>query len=189
MKLNGGSIKNELEILRFINKETKAFYLIGSIFSYYDFGHHDAYVFPEFQIGKYRADYLLVGSNSDGYSFIFVELEHPVNGITIKSGDLGDAYRKGISQLKDWESFLISNYNDITNRLKQCKHPDVQLPDEFYSLDPTRFHYVVVAGRRDDLVDKTRRIRREHLIQQRIKLLHYDNICDKTLALLDQRNY
>ncbi|WP_342480386.1 Shedu anti-phage system protein SduA domain-containing protein [Paenibacillus sp. FSL L8-0340] len=189
-KLNDKSIKNEIDVLKFINKDTRAFYLIGSIFNYYDFGHHDAYVFPEFQLSEmYKVDYLLIGKNSDGYSFIFVELEHPVKDITLKSGELGNAFRKGINQLKDWQTLLITNFAGVTNTLKKYKHPDVQLPDEFYTLDPTRFHYTVVAGRRDDLADKTRKIRREHQIQQGIKLLHYDNICDNTLALLNQRNY
>lgn len=188
-KLNDGSIGDERDIARFI-QETKAYYLIASIFNYYDFGHHEALVFPEFQLSStFKVDYLLVGRNSDGYSFIFVELEHPVKQITLLDGELGNAFRKGIKQVKDWKNWLFGNFSTFTSTIKKYKHPDKQLPDEFYTFDPTRCHYVVVAGRREDLNDTTRRIRREHLEEQKIRLLHYDNIIDSTMAVLKQRNY
>lgn len=68
-KLDDGSISDERDIARFI-KEAEAYYIIGSVLNYYDFGHHEACIFPEFQLSStYKADYLLVGRNSDGYSF------------------------------------------------------------------------------------------------------------------------
>ncbi|AJS58273.1 Shedu anti-phage system protein SduA domain-containing protein [Paenibacillus sp. IHBB 10380] len=176
--LNDGSITNEREIARFI-QEIKAYYILGSIFNYYDFGHHEAFIFPEFQLSStYKVDYLLIGRNSDGYSFIFVELEHPEKQITLADGELGNAFRKGIKQVKDWRSWIFGNFSTLTSTIIKYKHPDKQLPDEFYTFDPTRCNYVVVAGRREDLNDTTRRIRREHLEEQKIRLLHYDNICD-----------
>ncbi|UJF32179.1 Shedu anti-phage system protein SduA domain-containing protein [Paenibacillus hexagrammi] len=188
-KLDDGSIKDERDVARYI-KDANAYYIIGSIFNYYDFGHHDAFIFPEFQLSAtFKVDYLLIGQNSDGYSFIFVELEHPDKLITLADGELGAAFRKGIKQTKDWKVLLQGNYAAFTHELKKYKHPDMQLPDEFYILDTTRFNYVVVAGRREDLNETTRRIRREHLEEQKIRLLHYDNICDTTKALIDQRNY
>lgn len=188
-KLDNGSITDERDITKFV-KEVKAYYVIGSIFNYYDFGHHEAFIFPEFQLSStFKVDYLLIGRNSDGYSFIFVELEHPIKQITLTDGELGNAFRKGIKQAKDWKNWLYGNFSTFTSTMKKYKHPDKQLPDEFYTLDPTRCNYVVVAGRREDLNDTTRRIRREHLEEQKIRLLHYDNIRDSTLALIEQRNY
>lgn len=188
-KLNSGLIADERDIVRFI-KEAEAYYIIGSILNYYDFGHHEACIFPEFQLSStYRVDYLLVGRNSDGYSFLFVELEHPKNQITLSDGELGSAFRKGIKQIRDWRNWLNGNFSTFTSTIKNYKHPVNQMPDEFYSYDPTRCHYVVVAGRRDDLNDTTRRIRREHLEEQKIRLLHYDNIIDTTLDIIKRQNY
>ena len=51
---------NERNVLRFINHRP-AYHIIAGVFKYYNFGHHDAYVFPEFALGKYIADYLLIG--------------------------------------------------------------------------------------------------------------------------------
>ncbi|MED1746659.1 Shedu anti-phage system protein SduA domain-containing protein [Brevibacillus borstelensis] len=131
----------------------------------------------------------MIGKNSDGYSFIFVEFENPEKQVTLIDGELGNAFRKGIKQIKDWKNWLYGNYLTFSSTLKRYKHPNRQLPDEFYTLDPTRFNYVVVAGRREDFNDTTRRIRREHLEEQKIRLLHYDNLCDSTKVLIEKRNY
>lgn len=187
--LDSGLIKNEQDVLGFI-KNNQAYFIIGSIFNYYNFGHHEAYIFPEFTLGsKYRVDYLLIGKNSDGYSFIFVELEHPIKDITLLDGELGQAYRKGIIQTKEWKSWLFSNYSNVSDTLKKYKNSQTSLPEEFFILDPTRFNYVVVAGRRDNINERTRRIRREHLQEQQILLLHYDNLIDSAKAIIHQGNY
>ena len=84
---------NERNVLRFINHRP-AYHIIAGVFKYYNFGHHDAYVFPEFALGKYIADYLLIGKSSGGYEFVFVELEHPNGRTTLKSGHEGETFRK-----------------------------------------------------------------------------------------------
>ena len=51
-------------------------FIPGSIFLDYNFGHHDAYLFPEQKLGnEYAADYMLLGKSSDGYSIILAEFE------------------------------------------------------------------------------------------------------------------
>lgn len=65
---------------------------------------HEAYLFPEFQLGNlYKADYLLMGKSSVGFEFIFIELESPYGKITLNDGQLGAEFRDGISQLEDWK--------------------------------------------------------------------------------------
>ena len=82
---------NERDILRFINHKP-AYHIIAGVFKCFPrFGHHDAYIFPEFALGEYFADYLLIGKGSGGYEFILVELEHPNGRITLKSGHEGEA--------------------------------------------------------------------------------------------------
>lgn len=90
----------ERDASNFILKN-KAYHIIGSLLYKYNWGHHDAFLFPEFAIGNsYKADYLIVGTGSDGHFFAFVELESVYGRITTKSGQLGGAFRKGIAQLK-----------------------------------------------------------------------------------------
>ncbi len=101
----------ERNILNFIN-ENRYYNLIGSIFQWYTFGHHDAYLFKEFEFpSTHKADYLLIGGSSGGYSFVFIELENPYGQITQKNGEFGDTFRKGIKQAEDWDSWLESNYS------------------------------------------------------------------------------
>ena len=101
---------NERDILNFIN-HTPAYYIIAGIFKYFNFGHHDSYVFPEFKIGNYIADYLLIGKSSGGYEFIFVELEHPNGRTTLKSGHEGQSCRSGTYQIYDWRAEIEANFS------------------------------------------------------------------------------
>lgn len=147
---------NERSILSWIREE-EAYFIIASIMKgSYSFGHHDAFLFPEFQLGNsYQVDYLIVGKNSGGYEFIFVELEHPNKNITLKDGHIGDAIRKGERQVTDWKYWLESNYTALYETFKKYKSRDQDLPEEFMKFDSSRIHYVVVAGRRDDFNKKT----------------------------------
>lgn len=94
---------NERKILEFINFKCGYFLVASIIKNYYlRFGHHDAYLFPEFQLGNsYKVDYLLVGRGSGGWEFVFVELEAPTGNITRKDGGLGNAFQKGLKQVDD----------------------------------------------------------------------------------------
>ena len=177
----------ELDIKRYI-QNNEYYHIPASIFEYYNFGHHAAFVFKEFELGtSFKADYLLVGRSSDGHQFIFVEFENPYTNITIGDGDFGETIRKGINQVNDWKSFVESNYSIITAEFK--KHTTQQLPDEFYTYDATRMNYVVVAGRRNDYNDKTRRLRRALEKDNKIKLLHYDNLLDVARNKIGEQTY
>lgn len=95
--LNGNC--TERSVLNFI-KEEKAYDIVTSIFDAYRLGHHSSFVFREFELPpNYIADFLLVGKNSGGYEFIFVELESPYGQIVTKDGDFGNVIRKGIKQV------------------------------------------------------------------------------------------
>lgn len=181
----------ELDIKRYI-QNNEYYHIPASIFKYYNFGHHAAYVFKEFRLGtNFSADYLLVGDSSDKHQFIFVEFENPYStyssNITVGNGDFGDTIRKGINQINDWKAFVESNYSTVTAEFK--KHTTKQLPDEFYTYDATRMNYVVVAGRRSDYNDKTRRLRRGLEKDTKIKLLHYDNLIDVARSTIGNWTY
>ncbi len=179
---------NEQAILKFIKHE-QAYFIIASLLkSYFRFGHHDAYLFPEFQLGNsYKPDYLLVGKNSGGWEFLFVELESPTEQITLTNGELGSAFRKGIAQIEDWMSWLDTYYSSLKETFEKYRGAQVNLPDEFLSLDSTRIHYVVIAGRRKDFITKTYQKRRR--VQSKILILHYDNLIDASQNLIGSRTY
>lgn len=181
---------SEREILNFINSN-KHFFLIGAILKeHFSFGHHEAHVFREFPLGtSYKVDYLILGKNSDGWHFVFVELEAPIGNITIKDGDLGSTFRKGLDQVQDWDHWLEENFQSLQEYFRKHKQPNIDLPKELYHLDTSRINYVVVAGRRKDFSDKTRRIKRTKKRNDQIYLLHYDNIIDASEELIESSTY
>ena len=177
----------EREILNYIN-QTPAFHIIGSILRGCGlrFGHHSAYLFPEFPLGtSYQADYLIIGKNSGGHEFVFVELESPTGQIVIKDGDLGNSFRKGIIQVNDWRRWLQENYAMLSEYFEKHKNKDEALPKEFHKYDATRIHYVVVSGMRSDFTEKTYQISREHTDSEKVHLLHYENLYDFSCSILD----
>lgn len=185
---------SERDILNFI-KDKKAYSIIASIFDGYRFGHHQAFLFREFELPpNYIADFLLVGKNSGGFEFIFIELESPQGQITTKEGEFGAVIRKGLKQVYDWDNWIEKNYYSL--RLvfeKYIGEFEKQLPKEFYELEKSRIHYVVVAGRRSDYNEKTYQLRRKLMIKNDILLLHYDNLlninCFMRERLLNEENY
>lgn len=183
----------EQQILNFIN-HSPAYFIIASIFNAagFQFGHHDAYIFPEFRLGdKYRADYLLIGKGSGGYEFVFIELESPNGRIAIKSGDFGEVIRKGLNQLDDWVRWLPSNQTLFFDYFNKVKGVNIEtLPSEFTEFDLSRYHYVVIAGLRQDFDshEKLRKHKREYF-DSNIKLLHYDNLYDSSMELNERNTF
>ena len=175
--LSNNTIK-ERDILAFINKD-KHFHIIASLLSGggYSFGHHATYLFPEFElVNNYKADYLLVGKSSGGYEFLFVELESPYGRITTSDGELGESFRKGLSQVKDWNRLLQGNYIGISETYNKYIKAGELLPKEFYRYDSSRIHFAVIAGRRSDFTEN-------------IKIFHYDNLIDYAKNNLDRTTY
>jgi hypothetical protein len=181
---------NERDILNFI-KNKEAYFIVGSILKrYYSFGHHDAFLFPEFTLGtSFKVDYLLIGRSSDGWSFVFVEFESPNDNITLSNGELGSAFRKGLNQVADWKCWLEANFSSLREVFDKCKNAKESLPSEFISLDITRIHFAVIAGRRSDFLDKTYRARRTRQRDNTELILHYDNVIDATQDTIGRETY
>lgn len=191
--LNADDCK-ERDILNYI-RDYQAYPIIGSIFHLgfltFRFGHHEAFLFREFPLPpNHIADFLLVGKNSHGYHFIYIELESPKGLVTTKDGDFGDVIRKGIRQIEDWDTWLEANYSLLQPVFeKYIGKFQTNLPKEFYKLDKSRLHYVVIAGRRKDFQEKTYTRKRQLLRSKPIHLLHYDNLIDCVDNLLLHTNY
>lgn len=175
----------ERQILNFI-KEKNAYFIIGSILkSNYRFGHHAAFIFPEFKLPpNYQVDYLVVGKNSDGYHFIFIELENPYGQITLKDGSYGESIRKGIKQIDDWEMWLEENFSHLRLVFEQALNKTIKLPKEFTVFDKTRMHYAVISGRRADYNERTYRLQRKNLEERKLQVIHYDNIIDFSTGII-----
>ena len=73
--------------------------------------------------------------------------------------------------------------------MRKYKNSAFDLPEEFYVLDMSRFHYVVVAGRRTDFRDKTYIIKRERKKADDIDIIHYDNLFDFSNNLIGKQTY
>ncbi|WP_335918052.1 Shedu anti-phage system protein SduA domain-containing protein [Shewanella algae] len=176
--LNKPNIR-ERDILNYINGKP-ALFIIGSLLKkYYNFGHHAAHIFCEFPLGtSYKADYLLVGKNSDGWHFVFVELESPYGSVITSKGGLGNVFRKGQAQVENWDLWLEKNFSSLQEFFKKHKKSDESLPEEFCSFDKSRINYVLIAGRRNDFQDTTYRIQRKSVRNNQIHLIHYDNVID-----------
>ena len=182
--------KTESDILNFINTN-EANFIIASVMKglHFNFGHHEAYCFKEFQLGiNHRVDYLLVGKNSGGYEFIFVELENPRGSITTADGSFGTTIRKGIKQLNDWDVWLDENYPSLRTVFEKMKNVKKSLPREFTVYDKSRMHFVIVAGQRVDFKDTTYRNKRKFIKNGSFTLLHYDNLLDSTRNLIRDKN-
>jgi hypothetical protein len=171
-------------------KRNEAYFIIASILKSYDFGHHDAYIIPEFMLGNtYRVDYLIIGKNSGGYEFIFVELENPYKNITTQTGELGATFSKGIKQVNDWKRYLAANFKTLDETFNKYKNPTMELPDEFKTYEPYRLHFAVVAGRRDNFNDTTRWHKRRLRSTDDIEILHFDNLCDFATEKIGHTTY
>lgn len=181
---------NEREILNYI-RDNEYYFLVASIFTYYPFGHHSAFLFREFEMPpNYIADFLLIGKNSGGYHFVFVEFEKPSGYICTEDGDFGVTIRKGIKQINDWDYWLEKNFSNLLPVFeKYLGFYENVLPKEFYQLDKTRINYVVVAGRRSDFNEKTYRLKRKLGKENNIILLHYDNIIDAAERIFRNKNF
>lgn len=179
----------ERTVLNFIN-HTPAYHIIGSILlNRFSFGHHDLYLFKELPLGReYRADYVLIGSNSGGYEFILIEFEKPDGHITLKNGHLGEAFRKGYFQIEDWKSWMDAHFSTFSETILSTKNHQKDVPKEFTEYDSTRFHYVVVAGRRSDFQEKTYWTARGK-IKDKIYLMHHDNLYDNCKLLEDSKTF
>jgi hypothetical protein len=180
----------ERAVLNFINNNYH-YFLIGAILkSSYFFGHHGSYAFKEFELPpNFVADYLLVGKSSDGYQFVFVELESPTGPIVNTDGTFGVNIRKGLKQIEDWDNWIDGHFSHLKLMFQKYLGTMETMPDEFMTLDKTRIHYALVAGRRKDYKERTYRARRKLKRERNITLLHYDNLIDTVQLFKQFGNY
>ena len=116
-------------------------------------------------------------------------MEHPYGNVTKQDGNLGEVFRKGIEQTKDWKRWLDRNYQSLRENFANNIKDHDRLPSEFIEYDSTRIHYVVIAGRRENFKENTYCIKREYQKDQNILLLHYDNLLDFSKNIIGKLSY
>lgn len=77
---------------------------------------------------------------------------------------------------------MDANFKIFSDDLASVKG-EVDFPQELLEYDSTRFHYVVVAGRREDFSEKTYRSVRGKKQKLDITFLHHDNLLDQSIRL------
>lgn len=166
--------KKENDIQRYI-KDNRKWFIPGSLLRDYDFGHHDAYLVPEQPLGaEYRADYMLLGSNSIGYHIILVEFED-VNieyKLTTENAETLSV-RKGLTQIRDWKRWMDNNRDYF---LDSCGLSDIRKAIPSWSI-----HYCLVVSRRTYMNDVANQMRGQMQAEMpRLHIVTYDRLVDNT---------
>lgn len=79
----------------------------------------------------------------------------------------------------------------LQETFRKLKKLDKVLHEEFLVSDSTRWHFAVVAARRNDFEnnkDYTYKIRREEVVNK-IDILHYDNLYDLAKNIIGEATY
>lgn len=134
--------KNENDVQRYI-KSNKKWFIPGSIFLDYNFGHRETYLFPEQKLGnEYVVDYMLIGKEAGGYSLILVEFETPNTDYLISTANMeSESVRKGLTQLQDWKRWMDINREYFMRNIGLSQF-GIDIPT--YKI----FYYLVVSRRR-----------------------------------------
>lgn len=174
---------NELEIQQYIKLNHKWF-IPGSIFLDYNFGHHDAYLFPEQKLGNdYTADYMLLGKNSDGYSIVFVEFEKSNTSYCRSVDNMeSESVRKGLTQIKDWQRWMSQNRDYFLKNI-DLAHKGIDIP--IY-----RIYYYLVVSRRDYMDDVAHDIRNQTMYDMHnVKIVTFDRLEENVRKLAKNHSW
>jgi hypothetical protein len=159
-------------------KNNKKWFIAGSIFQDYNFVHHEAYLFPELQLGeKYRVDYALLGKSSDGYSMVFVEFENANCDFILKNSNTeSESVRKGITQINDWKLWIEDN--------REYFFRSLAFAEKNITIPLSRFFYCLVVSRRDKM-DERATILRNRLCDEKknTTIMTFDRLSDYIPAL------
>lgn len=169
--------KNELEIQQYI-KQNRKWFIPGSIFLDYNFGHHDAYLFPEQKLGnEYAADYMLVGKSSDGYSIVLIEFEKANTEYLLSTSNMeSDSVRKGLTQIQDWKRWMDKNRDYFLRNI--C------LTQEGIDIPIYRIYYYLVVSRRDFMTQIALEVRSQNMYErQNTKIVTFDRLVDNIKKL------
>ena len=177
------SATDEHSIQQYI-KENKKWFIPGSIFLDYNFGHHDAYLFSEQKLGnEYAVDYMLLGKNSDGYNIILVEFEKADTPYLLNSSNgESESVRKGITQIRDWKRWIDQNRDYF---IKNIGLNELGIDIPIY-----RIFYYLVVSRRDHMTKKAYDVRSQCMYEMNnIKIVTFDRLASNILELKNRHTW
>ena len=172
------SASKESDVQKYI-KDNKKWFIPGSLFVNYDFGHHEAYICPEQPLSeKYRVDYMLLGRNSIGYHIVFVEFEN-VNVEYRNTSDNSETLyvRKGLTQINDWKRW-VDNYRGYFL-------DSIGLREIAGNIPTWGIHYCLVVSRREKMDSLSNEMRGQKESETGIKIVSYDRLADNTRSLVN----
>ena len=171
--------ESEQQIQKYI-KENRKWFIPGSILKNYNFGHHDAYLFPELKLGaEYVVDYALLGKNSSGYSLVLTEFEKPNTPFMILTSNTeSHSVRKGLTQIRDWKRWMEDNRNYFFESMG-LKNRGIYIPI-------SRIFYCIVVSRRDYMDKKSRDLRSELCYERNnTDIISFDRLGDNICKLTE----
>ena len=173
------SAKKENDVQRYI-KDNKKWFIPGSLFRNYDFGHHEAYIVPEQPLGtEYKVDYLLLGRNSIGYQIVLVELEDVnVDYRLKKSNTESEAVRKGLTQIMNWKRWMDENRPYFLN--------SSGLSSIGGKIPSWGIFYCLVVGRRSMMDESANQMRGQKIRETPgLAIVSYDRLVDNIKMLVN----
>ncbi|MCM1564195.1 MAG: DUF4263 domain-containing protein [Clostridium sp.] len=175
--------KNELEIQEYI-KQNRKWFIPGSIFVDYNFGHHDAYLFPEQELeNEFAVDYMLIGKSSDGYSIVLIEFEKANTEYLLQTRNTeSESVRKGLTQIQDWKRWMDKNRDYFLRNIGLLQH-GIDIP-------VYRIHYYLVVSRRDFMTPVALEVRSQSMYEMKnTKIVTFDRLVDNVLKLVKNHSW
>lgn len=169
--------KNEVDVQRYI-KSNKKWFIPGSIFLDYNFGHMETYLFPEQKLGNdYVADYMLIGKESGGYSLILVEFETPNTEYLISTANMeSESVRRGLTQLQDWKRWIDSNREYFIR--------NIGLREFGIDIPAYRTFYYLVVSRRKYMNKMAVEVRGQNVYERHnTKIVTFDRLTENVMKL------
>lgn len=158
-------------------------YLVCSVLCETSFGHHSAFIFPSFKLAeKYVPDFLLCGTSSAGYGWVFIELQSPACKILLANGQPAEHAREGLHQIREWKEWLRSNKDYAISKSGL----------DMEALHEARTLYCLIIGRRDEFGERENRWRdSEQANQKDLRIMTYDRLSEwyKTVLSKDPPNF
>ena len=152
------------------------------------------YCIPEFRFADdYRADFLVLGGHSGGFTTSFIELEAPNARLYLKNGTPSKTLRIALRQIEDWRIWIRDNDNLLRKAIKKSlpnamsSSSYLMKPSEIKEIGQLLFEqdmgiwddYHIIIGRRKDLTSEDKR-RRNFLptFDQGVEIATYDRLLD-----------
>lgn len=157
----------------------------------FNYGWNHIFLVPEFQLGTtLRADFVLFGGYSGGWSVRFIELEPVGARLYLKNGTPSKALRLAMTQISDWREYIRVNEAHlrfelsrvmVSKNIYQVRHRTISRYLEKHMRDPqdsVEWHAHIVIGRRKNLTaDEQRRRTRGHSFLD-AEIATYDRLID-----------